>query len=254
MYSKTNKNFCVYKHTFPNGKMYIGITSKTPNNRWENGTGYTKQHQPVMYYAIQKYGWNNVKHEILFTDLTEEQAKLKEQELIKQLHTFIHDKKSNGYNMTLGGEGNLGHKAGDKVKQINRKRLLGKTGRECPNSRPIYCDGIIYDSLTEFKQKNNIHGNITQWLNGNVGMPLKWYNKQLHYCDTDFSIIKCSQIKIDTIIIYNNKKYTRKEFAQLTNKSVATICNYVNHKTKIPSDILQNGFYTIINGIKDDSY
>lgn len=72
MYSKTNKNFCVYKHTFPNGKMYIGITSKTPNNRWENGTGYTKQHQPVMYYAIQKYGWNNVKHEILFTDLTEE--------------------------------------------------------------------------------------------------------------------------------------------------------------------------------------
>ena len=47
---------------------------------------------------------------------------------------------------------------------------------------------------------------------------------------------------------YNSVKWSS------SNKSVATICNYVNHKTKIPSDILQNGFYTIINGIKDDSY
>lgn len=28
--------YCVYKHTSPNGKVYIGITKKKPNDRWEN--------------------------------------------------------------------------------------------------------------------------------------------------------------------------------------------------------------------------
>lgn len=33
----TEKKFCVYKHVFPNGKLYFGITSKAPNKRWQNG-------------------------------------------------------------------------------------------------------------------------------------------------------------------------------------------------------------------------
>jgi hypothetical protein len=75
MITKNNKKFCVYEHLFPNGKRYIGITSKRPEARWEGGTGYDKDHQPVMYNAIQKYGWDNIEHNILFTDLTEEKAK-----------------------------------------------------------------------------------------------------------------------------------------------------------------------------------
>lgn len=34
--------YCVYKHTTPNGKVYIGITSKNPLKRWNNGIGYSK--------------------------------------------------------------------------------------------------------------------------------------------------------------------------------------------------------------------
>lgn len=30
----------VYKHTFPNGKKYIGITKLTVENRWRSGKGY----------------------------------------------------------------------------------------------------------------------------------------------------------------------------------------------------------------------
>ena len=64
-----DKKYVVYEHLFPNGKRYIGITSKIPEKRWENGCGYTKSKQPAMYNAVQKYGWENIKHNILFTDL-----------------------------------------------------------------------------------------------------------------------------------------------------------------------------------------
>ena len=34
------KNYTVYKHISPNGKIYIGITSKEPIKRWNGGSGY----------------------------------------------------------------------------------------------------------------------------------------------------------------------------------------------------------------------
>lgn len=62
-----DRRWCVYEHLFPNGKRYVGITSKPPKTRWENGAGYAKDGQPVMYNAIQKYGWDNIEHNVLFT-------------------------------------------------------------------------------------------------------------------------------------------------------------------------------------------
>ena len=61
-------------HIFPNGKKYIGITCKSPNERWEGGTGYSAKTQPVMYNAIQKYGWENIEHKIFYQGLTYEKA------------------------------------------------------------------------------------------------------------------------------------------------------------------------------------
>ena len=55
-------SYSVYKHTFPNGKVYIGITSQKPEDRWSKGKGY--QRQPLIYNAINKYGWDNIVHKI----------------------------------------------------------------------------------------------------------------------------------------------------------------------------------------------
>ena len=154
------KKFVVYEHLFPNGKRYIGITSKIPKNRWENGNGYSKEHQNVMYNAIQKYGWNNIQHNILFENLSFEEAKQIEIELIAKYHTFIHDPLCNGYNMTLGGEGSLGHKNTEKIKEANRQRLLGKKGKDCPNSFAVIADGKEYESITDFCIKNNFTNNF----------------------------------------------------------------------------------------------
>lgn len=63
---------CVYKHTFPNGAVYIGRTNMKPEDRWLNGWGYKQC--PLMFAAILQFGWNNVKHEILADNLTEKES------------------------------------------------------------------------------------------------------------------------------------------------------------------------------------
>lgn len=91
----------VYCHTTPNGKKYIGITSKTAEERWANGRSY----RAYFASAIKKYGWNNIKHEILYENLEEEQAKLME---ISLIHHYKTNDKQYGYNMTNGGDGTVG--------------------------------------------------------------------------------------------------------------------------------------------------
>lgn len=93
--------YIVYQHKNKiNNKIYIGITSQTPEQRWgSNGCNYKSS--PHFYSAIKKYGWDNFEHNILFTNLTKEEACLKEQELIKKYNSMD---RAYGYNSTSGGE------------------------------------------------------------------------------------------------------------------------------------------------------
>lgn len=100
--------FIVYCHINKiNNKKYIGITCQNPVYRWCNGKGYPKKTQPRFAAAIEKYGWENFSHEILFENLSEAEAKLKEIELIAYYHTYVNDPLCWGYNMTRGGQGSL---------------------------------------------------------------------------------------------------------------------------------------------------
>ena len=249
MINKNNKKFCVYEHLFPNGKRYIGITSKNPKDRWENGNGYHQKNQPVMYNAIRKYGWENIKHNILFDNLTEEEAKEKERELIQEYNTFIYAENSMGYNMTLGGEGTLGHKATDKTREAIRNRLLGKKGKECCNSRAVLCDGIEYESLNQFCEIMKLNrGKVTEWINGHDTMPKEWYNKQLHYKDTDFSLIRCRENEKQWHIIIDNKHfYSQRDFANYIKEEYSNVCMWLNQKNSIPSDLINHGLQVFVN-------
>ena len=92
------ENYKVYKHTSPSGKVYIGITKQDVKQRWRDGNGYKTQ--TLFYRAIQKYGWENITHEILFDNLTKDQADLKEIELIRQ---YKSNTAEYGYNVDNGG-------------------------------------------------------------------------------------------------------------------------------------------------------
>ena len=116
--TKTNdKKYCVYKHTAPNGKSYIGITSMTPQQRWANGNGY--KHNLHFTNAIEKYGWDNFTHEIIADNLTQEEACEAERKLIDEYDTFNPE---HGYNLTTGGE--IGKQYTDETRQ--KQSILAK--------------------------------------------------------------------------------------------------------------------------------
>lgn len=93
------KNYVVYMHEHrETGKKYIGITGMKPEYRWNNGKGYSSGY---FRNAIDKYGWDAFRHEILYTRLTKEEACKLEQELIAKYQS---NNPEYGYNCSIGGE------------------------------------------------------------------------------------------------------------------------------------------------------
>lgn len=64
--------------------------------------------------AIQKYGWDNFKHEVLYENLTKQQACDKEIELISK---YKSTNERFGYNICAGGEGRLESKQSEETKK-----------------------------------------------------------------------------------------------------------------------------------------
>ena len=93
------RDYKVYKHTTPSGKVYIGITHRNPLTRWAGGFGYKTQ--AYFWRAIVKYGWINIKHEILYEGLTKKEAKEIEVRLIKEYNS---QDINCGYNIMPGGD------------------------------------------------------------------------------------------------------------------------------------------------------
>lgn len=116
--------YTVYRHTFPkevsgknNDMYYIGITSQNPpKKRWQNGNPY--RGNSYFYNAIQKYGFDNFRHEILFNGLTKEEAEQKEIELIARYQS---NDRSLGYNIANGGNciGTMAQETKDKISKAN---------------------------------------------------------------------------------------------------------------------------------------
>lgn len=92
--------YSVYRHTCPNGKVYIGITKQKPERRWGNGGRGYKENE-YFYRAIQKYGWDNIRHEIIAKGLTEDEAATMEIDLISRYRATD---RSCGYNRHFGGK------------------------------------------------------------------------------------------------------------------------------------------------------
>ncbi len=62
IYYREKRPFYIYIHTCPNHWTYVGL-SQQPKQRWNNGEGYKDNKR--FYEAIKKFGWGNIKHEIV---------------------------------------------------------------------------------------------------------------------------------------------------------------------------------------------
>lgn len=167
------KKWCVYKHTAPNGKVYIGITSQKPERRWRtNGEGYIQDTQKKFKNAIKKYGWKNFKHEIIENNLSSlELANEREKYWIS-----IYDSYHNGYNSTVGGDA-LGTRKHSKefIKFLKKQKY---------NCHPVSADGVVYKTLKECAEYYNIPvSRMSSWLNKRANMPKYFIDINLHYAD-----------------------------------------------------------------------
>lgn len=112
----SNAIYLIYKHTSPSGKSYIGQTKNYNYRCWR----HQKTKGCIIFYnAIQKYGWDNFKHEILISGLTLDQANKYEEFYISEHNTLF----PNGYNIKLGGLNN------QISTETRRKMSVARTGK-----------------------------------------------------------------------------------------------------------------------------
>jgi len=85
-------------HITPNGWVYVGVTSQNVNKRWQNGGRYNCNEE--FYAAIKKYGWDNIKHEVLEAGISGDEAYAMERFLIAKYREI-----GKCYNISSGGNG-----------------------------------------------------------------------------------------------------------------------------------------------------
>lgn len=145
--------YYLYSITFPNGKLYFGITF-SPSKRFSAHkasarSGSTKQ---KVFNAIRKYGENNVVFEILVKG-SEQYIRELEKKAIALFCTRNH---LHGYNQAEGGEispvAGIGHSEASKLKMsISQKKRI-RTEAEILKMSASLKGRIITD---EAKEKNS---------------------------------------------------------------------------------------------------
>ena len=126
MSNSEERKWKVYMHVVPKelsgysyDKYYIGITQQRLTKRWQHGAGYHKR--SLFRKAIDKYGWDNIKHIVIAEDLSEKEAKEMEVELIAKYNSY---NSKYGYNLTKGGDGTLGRMKTEEEKEMHRRLSL----------------------------------------------------------------------------------------------------------------------------------
>ena len=158
---ENRKLYCVYMHRNKiNDKKYIGITCRKPEHRWgKDGHSYKGQ---VFKKAIEKYGWNNFDHVILFNELSAEDAYKKEQELIK---LYKSNQKEFGYNLSAGGEhGSTGYLNNSMSIVVYQYDLDGNFIAEYPSlSEAERVTGISNSSISSCCKGKQMYTGEFQW-------------------------------------------------------------------------------------------
>jgi len=149
----------IYLATFPNGKKYVGQTTwslehriRQHKNEAERGGGST------FHQAINKYGFDNIKWEVIDTASNQEELNKKERYYIRKYRTYTRYKDSNGYNRTLGGEGVRGLTHSKESIEKMKKSLKGKRkGANNPSARKVVClnTGEVFNTMKDASSKYN---------------------------------------------------------------------------------------------------
>ena len=200
-------SYSVYKLTAPNGKVYIGITSRDPKIRWNSGNGY--KYNKHFYDAIQKYGWKNIKKDVMYSDLSQEDAYRLEIELISKYRS---NDREFGYNKSSGGESSVRglhwHQSKETIEKKSQKMRGRKLTQEQRKKLSESLKGHVSPNkgkhLSE-EAKTKISNALKKW-NAEHGSP----NKGRRFKKTPEAVLATSKghykpvVCIETGIIYES--------------------------------------------------
>lgn len=139
----------IYKYTSPSGKCYIGQTINESSRKRAHSK---KQGGKCLkfYSAVDKYGFDNFKYEVLVRVYSEHPENLKlsldnlEIQFIKTFDSF-----ENGYNMTTGGSGSKNLIVSNDTRE---KQSSLKKGKTPSNIRKVIKRNVdTYEILEEFE-------------------------------------------------------------------------------------------------------
>ena len=125
-----------------NQKSYIGITKNIESRFAFHRTRYNKTSKKEyidkpLYKAFRKYGIEKFKFLVLYENLSLNEAKNKEIELIKKFRTLTHE---NGYNITKGGDWRSNSGENNNTSKLTEKEVLDirKQIEEGENIKTVY--------------------------------------------------------------------------------------------------------------------
>lgn len=133
------RKWILYAHITPSKKVYIGITSRTPEERWgNNGKKYLLKNKEGKYInaifapSIIKYGWENIRHLIVKENLSYPEAQKYEIKYIR-----YYKRLNRSLNVTDGGEGFKGGKFNHSEKSKHLIRLHHRRGNSLETREKI---------------------------------------------------------------------------------------------------------------------
>ena len=130
-------SYIIYKTTNKvNGKYYIGVHNDTKSGYLGSGR--------ALLTAIKEHGKENFVRETLEVFDTEEEAYLRESEIVND--TFVADR--NTYNIGKGGKGGPGQSKSQEHKEKIRQAILGKSN---PNSgrKPAMDNNFLIEQVKQ---------------------------------------------------------------------------------------------------------
>lgn len=172
-----SSKYNIYAAIFPNGKLYIGQTTRRLRDRREQHKNSTKRHSYPFYNAIKKYGWENVDWKVLFRTSSIEELNYVERWYINKFNTT---NITNGYNLKSGGEGGKLH---EKTKRKLSKIFSGENSTSAKidweQARSIRSEYVFHkpkfiDLANKYKLSRRQIGRILRnegWVDKNYNPP-----------------------------------------------------------------------------------
>ena len=219
-------NYSVYKLTAPNGKVYIGITSRDPKIRWNSGNGY--KYNKHFYDAIQKYGWKNIKKDVLYSGISQEDAYRLEIELISK---YKSNDREFGYNKSSGGESSVRGLHWHQSKETIEKKSQKMRGRKLTQEQRKKLSESLKGHVSPNKGKH-----LSEEAKTKISNALKTWNaehespnKGRKYKKTQEAILATSRghykpvVCVETGIIYESIMYAG-IFTNIDHSSISAVC------------------------------